>query len=201
MQKELDCRGLACPQPVMETRTAIADAAVDGIAVLVDNTAASENVRRFLENNGFAAAVDKAGDSLWRVTGTRGCQGACAVTEPLPAKEAARGRTLVFISTDTLGRGNEERGGKLRGTFVATVPELGARLWRVVLVNGGVKLAAREGKALDGLRALEQAGVRILVCGTCLEFYGLSEAKQVGETTNMLDIVTSLDLADKVLRP
>ena len=201
MQKELDCRGLACPQPVMETRTAIADAAVDGIAVLVDNTAASENVRRFLENNGFAAAVDKAGDSLWRVTGTRGCQGACAVTEPLPAKEAARGRTLVLISTDTLGRGNDELGGKLMGNFIATLPELGARLWRVVLVNGGVKLAAREGKALDGLRALEQAGVRILVCGTCLEFYGLSEAKQVGETTNMLDIVTSLDLADKVLRP
>ena len=201
MQKELDCRGLACPQPVMETRTAIADAAVDGIAVLVDNTAASENVRRFLENNGFAAAVDKVGDSLWRVTGTRGCQGACAVTEPLPAKEAARGRTLVFISTDTLGRGNDELGGKLMGNFIATLPELGARLWRVVLVNGGVKLAAREGKALDGLRALEQAGVRILVCGTCLEFYGLSEAKQVGETTNMLDIVTSLDLADKVLRP
>ncbi|MGN0009622.1 MAG: sulfurtransferase-like selenium metabolism protein YedF [Desulfovibrionaceae bacterium] len=201
MQKELDCRGLTCPQPVMETRTAIADAAVDGIAVLVDNTAASENVRRFLENNGFAAAVDKVGDSLWRVTGTRGCQGACAVTEPLPAKEAARGRTLVFISTDTLGRGNDELGGKLMGNFIATLPELGARLWRVVLVNGGVKLAAREGKALDGLRALEQAGVRILVCGTCLEFYGLSEAKQVGETTNMLDIVTSLDLADKVLRP
>ena len=70
-----------------------------------------------------------------------------------------------------------------------------------MLLNGGVKLASTEGKALDGLKALAAAGVSILVCGTCLQHYNLLDKKQVGETTNMLDIVTSLSLADKVVRP
>ena len=70
-----------------------------------------------------------------------------------------------------------------------------------VHADGGVKLAATPGKALDSLKALENAGTDVLVCGTCLDFYGLLEAKQAGQTTNMLDVVTSLALADKVIRP
>ena len=54
---------------------------------------------------------------------------------------------------------------------------------------------------MDSLKALENAGTDVLVCGTCLDFYGLLEAKQAGQTTNMLDVVTSLALADKVIRP
>ena len=81
------------------------------------------------------------------------------------------------------------------------MPELGPRLWRLVLVNGGVQLAARPGPALESLQKLAASGVSILVCGACLGHYGLLETKAVGETSNMLDIVTSLDLADKVIRP
>ena len=92
-------------------------------------------------------------------------------------------------------------GEKLMGNFLSTLPELGESLWRVILLNGGVKLAATPGKALDSLKALENAGTDVLVCGTCLDFYGLLEAKQAGQTTNMLDVVTSLALADKVIRP
>ena len=87
------------------------------------------------------------------------------------------------------------------GNFVATLPELGPRLWRIVLINGGVKLASQPGPALDALKKMAADGVSVLVCGTCLAHFGLLEAKQVGDTSNMLDIVTSLDLADKVIRP
>jgi intracellular sulfur oxidation DsrE/DsrF family protein len=72
-------------------------------------------------------------------------------------------------------------------------------LWCVVLLNSGVKLAVGGSEVLPGLQALEQAGVRLLVCGTCLTHFQLLEAKQVGETTNMLDIVTAMQLADKVI--
>ena len=85
--------------------------------------------------------------------------------------------------------------------FLASLPELGPSLWRIVLLNGGVKLAATEGKCLDTLKQLESSGVSILVYGTCLNFFHLLEAKQVGETTNMMDVVTSLSLAGKVIRP
>ena len=118
------------------------------------------------------------------------------VPEPEPAAATLTpGKTLVLITTETFGRGNDELGEKLMGNFLATLPELGESLWRVILLNGGVKLAATPGKSL------ENAGTDVLVCGTCLDFYGLLEAKQVGQTTNMLDVVTSLALADKVIRP
>ena len=87
------------------------------------------------------------------------------------------------------------------GNFLATLSDLGDSLWRIILLNGGVKLAVKPGKALDSLKALEASGVSVLVCGTCLSFYGLLESKAVGETTNMLDVVSSLGLADKVVRP
>ena len=87
------------------------------------------------------------------------------------------------------------------GSFLSTLPELGSRLWRIVLINGGVKLVSCPGPAQDALVKLAESGVSILVCGTCLGHFGLLEAKAVGETSNMLDIITSLDLADKVIRP
>lgn len=199
MTKEYDFCGMACPEPVIRTSKILQQEAPASLCVLVDNAAASENVSRYLQNHGYTAQVEKKSDALWAVLGTA-C--GCTVTEPEPAvRTAGDGKTLVFITTETLGRGDDGLGAKLMGNFLGTLPELGKKLWRIVLVNGGVKLTAQEGKALDSLKALEASGVSILVCGTCLEFYGLLDAKQVGETTNMLDIVTSLDLADKVIRP
>ena len=197
-----DCRGLACPQPVMRTRDALA-AGANALEVLVDNEPARENVRRFLEGRGFTVAASQDGPDCWRITASAGESAASA---PQQAEEASRplgetNRTLVLITTETIGRGDDGLGAKLMGNFVATLPELGPRLWRIVLINGGVKLASQPGPALDALKKMAAEGVSVLVCGTCLAHFGLLEAKQVGDTSNMLDIVTSLDLADKVIRP
>lgn len=86
-------------------------------------------------------------------------------------------------------------------TFLANLSELGESLWRIILLNGGVKLSAMEEEALKSLQALEASGVSILVCGTCLNHYDLLAKKQVGETTNMMDVITSLSLAQKIIRP
>lgn len=205
MNEELNCCGMPCPEPVLATRNMIANKEQKNITVLVDNFAASENVRRFLEKNGFSAVVTPQNDHLWTITAVRACTEGCEITESLPPAEMHHveesGKTLVFITTPTLGRGDDVLGTKLMENFLATLPELGEKLWRIVLVNGAVKLVAQEGKALTAIQKLHDAGVSVFVCGTCLEFYGLMEQKRVGETTNMLDIVTSLDLADKVIRP
>ena len=200
--EQLDCRGLACPQPVMRTRDALA-AGTNALEVLVDNEPARENVRRFLEGRDFTVAASQEGPDCWRITASAG---ESAVSTPQQAEEASRplgetNRTLVLITTETIGRGDDGLGAKLMGNFVATLPELGPRLWRIVLINGGVKLASQPGPALDALKKMAADGVSVLVCGTCLAHFGLLEAKQVGDTSNMLDIVTSLDLADKVIRP
>ena len=199
--EQLDCRGLACPQPVMRSRDAVAGGA-QALEVLVDNEPARENLRRFFEGRGFSVAVNQEGPDCWRISATAGAAAAAPqqATEVAPAAEG-NSRTLVLITTETIGRGDDELGGKLMGNFLATLPELGPRLWRVVLINGGVKLASCPGPALDALKKMAAEGVSVLVCGTCLAHFGLLEAKAVGDTSNMLDIVTSLDLAGKVIRP
>ena len=200
----VDCRGLTCPQPVIRCRDSWAEGAT-ALEIMVDNDAARENVARFLRGRGFEVAWAAENGGFWRLT-ARAENQAVTDDEKTAAPEAASAtrretRTLVLVTTETLGRGDEELGGKLMANFLTTLPELGARLWRLVLLNGGVKLAARPGPALDALRNLAQNNVSVLVCGTCLAHYGLLEAKAVGETSNMLDIVTSLDLADKIIRP
>ena len=204
MLQELDCCGLACPGPVIQTRNLVNSAHPEAILVRVDNAAASQNVRRFLESRGYSAEAEEK-DGVWLVHG-RLSSGA----QPQEQAESSAGcpvcgeetlKTLVFLPSATIGSGSDELGAKLMANFLATLPELGERLWRVVLVNGGVKLAAQPGRAQDSLRALEAAGTDILVCGTCLDFYGLMDVPRVGQVTNMLDIVTSFDLADKVIRP
>lgn len=197
MKKELDCRKLQCPEPVIRCRALIKAEHPTEFDVLVDNQAALENVARFLKSNGYAVESKVLGDSEWRID-------AIATGEDIAAGQESGGNaesTLVLITSETMGRGDEELGAKLMTNFLGSLPELGKSLWRIVLLNGGVKLAAKEGPALDNLRKLANEGVGILVCGTCLMHYGLLEQKQIGETTNMMDIVTSLALAQKVIRP
>ena len=199
MAETLDCRGLVCPEPVIRTRNAV-EKNPEELVVLVDNAPALENVSRFFAKSGYVPSVEKREEKLWAVTGRRAGI-SCAEAEELIDRTERTGRTLVFLSSATIGTGSDDLGGKLMANFLATLPELGSHLWRIVMVNGGVRLASEPGRCLDALKKLEASGVSILVCGTCLEYYHLLEQKQVGETTNMLDIVTSLDLADKIIRP
>lgn len=210
-ESELDCRGLACPEPVLQCRRALDDAdGVERLKVTVDNEAAMENVRRYLTSQGFEVAVQQspaAGGAEWTLLGSRRLDGARPqgaesrqVMDRAEAEELTR-RTLVFIASDTVGDGDDELGRRLMTMFLSTLPELGPGLWRVVCVNGGVRLSTPEHPAHEALRKLEDQGVGVLVCGTCLEHFGLMEQKALGQTTNMLDIVTSFSLADKVLSP
>ena len=191
----LDCRGLPCPQPVLKCKQCLDQGVSGGLRVLVDNEPAKENVTRFLASQGLqvqAAAVE--GGFALDVTGS-------ASPAPAPASRAleAQARIAVFLTASGIGRGDETLGAKLMLNFLSTLPELGPELWRVVLVNSGVKLAVEGSPCLEKLQALEAAGALVLVCGTCLEHFGLLEQKRVGQTTNMLDVVTSLQLASKVI--
>ncbi len=207
----LDCQGQPCPQPVLECKRCIEDSAPDSITVLVDNDAARENVSRFASTKGYQSEAQKLESGIWRLTLSKGRASATAPAETAPGEAASQeqhGRPgrhteqiCVFIGSRTLGRGDETLGAKLMVNFVSTLPELGQDLWRIIMVNEGVTLATTGSPVLETLRTLEASGVSILVCGTCLDYFQLLEQKQVGQTTNMLDVVTSLQLATKVIRP
>ena len=106
---------------------------------------------------------------------------------------------MVMIATDRMGYGDDELGKKLIASFITTLKEMGEELWRLVFVNNGVKLTIQGSEVVDVLKEYEKSGLKILVCGTCLTYFNLLDKKLVGETTNMLDIVTAMQLADKVI--
>lgn len=199
-----DCRNMDCPQPVLLAKKLVEAQRPESLEVLVDNEAARENVTRYLGGQGYIVQAMPEGD-FWHVLGILNEEGASAPAAAAglpgePRQAAGRARTLVLISAPVFGSGDDALGIKLMRNFLLTLPEMGEALWRIILLNGGVKLATRESPVLTELRALGQAGVDVLVCGTCLEHFGIMDKKVLGETTNMLDVVTSIDLADKIVR-
>jgi selenium metabolism protein YedF len=195
--KEIDARGLACPAPVLHTKAVLQEENLNRVKVIVDNAASQQNVQRFLESQGFQTKLEQNG-SDYLVIGTCDAERQTQV-QPFRETEVEDKKIMVMCATDRIGFGDEELGLKLMISFIKTLKEMGPELWRLVFVNNGVKLAIEGSKVLDDLKDFENNGLKILVCGTCLTHFGLLEAKKVGETTNMLDIVTAMQLADKVI--
>lgn len=199
MKLELDCRGQACPAPVMQVRDLLAAEKPMVIEVVVDNEAAKENVSRFLTHQGYQVNVQKIG-SNFKVIGSQNSDACEVMTDKeLTETSSSEKKILVMLTTDRMGHGDDILGGGLMLNFIKTLREMGSDLWRIVMVNNGVKLAVESAETLPILQDLAATGVSILVCGTCLDHFKLLEKKQVGETTNMLDIVTSLQFADQVI--
>jgi len=201
--KQIDARGLACPAPVLQTRAALDKETLAAVTVIVDNAAAQQNVSRFLTSRGFAVQASQQGAD-YLVVGQAGqvppTQATHQTASAQPVRDTgAAAKIMVMVAADRLGSGDDVLGAGLMVNFLRTLKEMGPELWRLVFVNSGVKLAVTGSPVLDDLKALEAAGVQILVCGTCLNHFKLIEQKQAGETTNMLDIVTAMQLADKVV--
>ncbi len=194
--KELDCRGLACPAPVIKTKEAIEKGGVTGITVIVDNEAAKENVSRFLKTKNFSPSVREQGGAFY-ITGSLGRE-LSVQADTAPGKEAGGQKIFIMVSSNTLGHGDDELGKRLMVNFIKTAKEMDD-LWQIVFMNSGVKLTLDTSDAYNDLKALEENGVRILSCGTCLSHFNLLDKKRAGETTNMLDILTSMQIADKVI--
>ncbi|MBU1611483.1 MAG: sulfurtransferase-like selenium metabolism protein YedF [Proteobacteria bacterium] len=208
MESKIDCKGLSCPQPVLKCKECVDAERPDRIEVIVDNAAALENVSRFLTSQGYVTTTDTIGESIIILADRseadiRQCHPTPAASPAPPVLSEAddrEERIVVFLSQDKIGSGDGELGEKLMQNFLLTLPELGSSLWRIILVNSAIYLSTDEHPCLDSLVRLAENGVEILVCGTCLDFFGQLEAKRVGETTNMLDVVMSFSMASKTIQ-
>ncbi|MFT5699975.1 MAG: selenium metabolism protein YedF [Desulforhopalus sp.] len=200
MTKVIDACGLACPAPVLLVKDAVEQNQDTQFVVLVDNAGSAENVSRFLSTKGYGVSETKEG-------GVFCLEVSCdleKVSAPAPQKAVEKGReevqkVLVLISSDCLGTGDDVLGQKLMLSYLKTIKEMGPELWQLIFVNGGVKLTTSSSPVLKELQEYEESGTIVLACGTCLEHFGILTDKQVGGTTNMLDIVTATQLADKVI--
>ncbi len=192
--KEIDARGLACPAPVVQTKSALQEERVNSVKVIVDNAA---SLQRFLESQGFQTALEQIGAD-YVVIGN--CDSMPSSRQhPATETHTDAKKIMIMCASDRLGAGDDALGLKLMVNFLRTLREMEDELWRLVFVNNGVKLTIDGSDVLNDLKAYESAGLKIMVCGTCLDHFNLLDKKQVGETTNMLDIVTAMQLADKVI--
>jgi selenium metabolism protein YedF len=189
----LDCRGQTCPVPVVETKKLIEQRSPKELKVAVDSEVPRDNVRRFLESRGYEVTVEPA-DQGFLVLGSR------QVEDP-GAKEKQEKRIVVFVDGETLGRGDDRLGRILMKSFIITLKELKPLPWRMIFVNGGVKLASEGAELIPYLHDLENLGVELLSCGTCLDFFELKEKLKVGRVSNMYEILSSLAESTGVLKP
>lgn len=187
MANYVDARGLACPQPVIATKKAL-DSIDDGtVTVIVDNAIAKENVLKLAASSHCEVRVEEKNGlfTLQIVKGSGSNQ-----AEPLVAVEASA--TVYLITKNTLGHGNDELGGVLIKSLLFTLVEKQPYPKTVMFINSGVLLTTQGSPVLEHLQKLEQAGVQLLSCGTCLEYYQLKDKLAVGGVTNMYTILDEM---------
>ncbi len=193
----VDCRGLACPQPVMTTKEALDQLKEGELLVIVDNAVSCNNVERFAQSQGFGVEVEQRGEDF----SLRIRKGKVREEAELPQEKEKAKKIIVYINSHLVGNGDEALGSFLMKAFLKALLDLETKPNRLVLINSGVQLASEGSKVLDTLIALSEKGVEILSCGTCLDFYGLKGKLKVGVVSNMYEIIQSMVEADRLIRP
>jgi len=196
MVKQIDCRGLECPKPVVNTKQALDEVKSGTVTVIVDNKTSLENIKRLAKNSGYQVAVeDKEGDFYIDITKKgKAEKGKKERAEPLPDSY------IIFITSDRLGAGDKRLGEILIKAFLNTIWEAEKKPDSVILINNGVKLSTEGSEALDTLELLVKEGIQIISCGTCLAYYNLTDKLKVGLASNMYEIVKILLDAHKIIK-
>jgi selenium metabolism protein YedF len=199
VSETLDLRGLKCPEPAIRTGRALRD--TEELYVLVDDEEAVQNISRGVKKRGFGLEVDEA-EGAFRLHITRDAEADMDNIELELSCElpGAAGGAVVFFPSDAVGNGDDELGRILTKSIIYSLLEVEPAPETMVFMNSGVKLAIEGSESLDDLKALNDRGVEILVCGTCLDYLGLKEKLAVGEVSNAYTISETLLGAGKVVR-
>lgn len=199
----VNAMGDACPIPVVKAKRAIEEqnGAALQLEVLVDNEIAVQNLTKMAEQKGYPVSSRQSGAQAFRVVMDVPASGSAPAPDPAPAPPSAAGGQIVVISSTQMGSGNEELGAALLKSFVYALSQLKTLPDSIIFYNSGVRNAIQGSPLLEDLRNLEQQGVTILSCGTCLNYYGLTEQLAVGSVTNMYDIAEREMRASGILRP
>ncbi|NLW06466.1 MAG: sulfurtransferase-like selenium metabolism protein YedF [Clostridia bacterium] len=191
MEKIVDARGLACPQPVVKTKKVLQHLEPDSeLVTIVDNEAARDNVLKLARNLACESTVREQGGEYYIHIRKQSL--------PSTQLDIQPGQVLL-ISSAVLGQGEAELGEILMRSFLFSLSEGDVAPRLVIFLNSGVRLCCQGSAVIDSLLTLEQKGAQILVCGTCLDYYNLKDKLCVGSITNMYTVVEHLLAAEKVL--
>lgn len=198
----VNAMGDQCPIPVIKTKKAMQELREpETIEVLVDNEIAVQNVTKMAASTGADVSSEKLADNEFKVViHTEGTE-KMSDDEETACQPDSRDHTVVVISSDRMGEGNDELGKVLIKGFIFAVTQLDKLPKTMLFYNGGATLTAEGSDSLEDLKSLEAQGVEIMTCGTCLDYYGLKEKLAVGSVTNMYSIVETMANAERIIRP
>ncbi len=179
--KIVDARKLPCPQPLLLLKKALEEGEKE-LEVIVDREDALQNVLRFSSSKGAFTTWSKEGEDYHIKIESKG-----EVCEVVLEEEMVK----IFISSDRIGKGNDDLGLLLMKSFLNTLPEGRVLPAKILLMNTGILLACNEDTSLS-LKKLEEKGVEVLVCGTCLKFFDKEKELKVGKVSNMFEISENL---------
>ena len=207
MMKQVNAMGDACPLPVVKTKKAIAELNGGGtVEVLVDNEIAVQNLTKMANPKGYGVKSEKLGEAQFRVLMEVGEASAEDVAADVDATcdvlpIGRKKKVVVAITSPRMGTGNDELGAVLIKGFIFALTQQDELPSTILFYNGGATLTTEGSASLEDLKSLEAQGVEILTCGTCLNYYGLSDKLKVGDVTNMYVIAEKLTTADLVVKP
>ncbi|HJC83793.1 MAG TPA: sulfurtransferase-like selenium metabolism protein YedF [Candidatus Anaerostipes avicola] len=199
--------GDACPIPVVKTKNAIKELNGPGtVEVLVDNEIAVQNLTKMAVQKGYEIQSQKLEEQKYQVIMTVGEGGEGMEKQEDTAEETvcipdSRNHKIVVISSGRMGEGNDELGEVLMKGFIYALTQQDELPETILFYNGGAPFTCEGSPALEDLKQLEAQGVEILTCGTCLNYYGLSEKLKIGDVTNMYVIAEKMMQADSIIKP
>lgn len=204
MNKTIDARGKACPMPVIETKKILSGIiAGDTLEVSVDNFIAIQNLSKLAKSENFKFSYEKIEENHYIAKFVAGedTDYSTEVTGTMESDIAEEKNIILVLSSDKMGEGDDELGHALMKGFIYAVTEQDVLPKAILLYNSGAKLSTEDSDSLDDLKLLESQGVEILTCGTCLNYYGLSEKLAVGTATNMYAIAEKKMKASMIVQP
>ena len=205
---KVDAMGDQCPIPVIKTKKALKEITETTLVeVHVDNEIAVQNLSKMAKQKNLEYKCEKLEEQHYIIKIKAESEGV-SIQQKAPAendKEICypdrKSNTVVVLSSNQMGNGSEELGQILMKGFIFALTELDELPSTVLLYNSGVKLSTEGSNSIDDLKTLQAQGVEILSCGTCLNYYNLTEKLQVGDVTNMYFILEKMAQADKIIRP
>lgn len=198
MKEVIDARGLACPQPVILTKNKMKE--FTEIEVIVDNETAFENISRLAASSGYTITSDKR-DGVYYILLVRNEAKKNNLSDSEFIPSCSNTETVVVISSDAMGSGDDELGIILMKAFLNTLAKIEKRPSKVILYNAGVKLVAEGSGSEDDLAYLADNGVELLICGTCVNYYNIKDSIKIGTISNMFDILNTMSNAGRIIKP
>ena len=197
MSTKIDAKGLACPGPVIATKKALESIEQGIVTIVVDNEVAKENVVKFATAHGCGVSITKqAGDFTVKITKGEAVLAPDKIAAPLSAPT----ENLVYLITqNTLGHGSSELGAVLMKSFMYALLESTVMPKTILFMNAGIMLTIKSSPVLEHLETLDQRGVEILSCGTCLDYFAVKNELAIGGVTNMYTIIEAMSAANKVI--